>query len=102
MTLNHEAIYKAYPNVVTIDDGTGAFDADGNQVQLDQATVDAAAAELAAKAAAIAYQRQRAPEYPRSATWLTLFIGHQKVTKANSPPITQPARLLKLSIPNRR
>lgn len=64
MTLNHEAIYKAYPNVVTIDDGTGAFDAEGNQIELDQSLVEAAAAELAAEAVAIAYQRQRAPEYP--------------------------------------
>lgn len=64
MTHNHEAIYKAYPNVVTIDDGAGAFDADGNQIELDQSLVDAAAAELAAEAAATAYQRQRAPEYP--------------------------------------
>ena len=62
--LNHEAIYRAYPNAVTIDDGTGAFDADGNQIELDQALVDAAAAEIAAEQAATAYQRQRAPEYP--------------------------------------
>ena len=27
---DHDAIYKAYPNVVTIDDSTGAFDASGN------------------------------------------------------------------------
>jgi len=64
MTLNHEAIRKAYPNVITIDDGTGAFDADGNQVELDQAKVNKAAAEIEAKANATAYQRQRAPEYP--------------------------------------
>ena len=44
--MNHEAIRRAYSNVVTIDDGTGAFDADGNQVTLDQALVDAASAEL--------------------------------------------------------
>lgn len=44
--MNHEAIRRAYPNAVTIDDGTGAFDADGNQVTLDQSLVDAAAAEL--------------------------------------------------------
>jgi hypothetical protein len=64
MTLNHSAIYRAYPNAVTIDDGTGAFDADGNQIQLDQSLVDAAAAEIAAEQAATAYQRQRQPEYP--------------------------------------
>lgn len=64
MTLNHEAIRRAYSNAVTIDDGTGAFDADGNQIQLDQSLVDAAAAEIAAEQAATAYQRQRQPEYP--------------------------------------
>jgi len=62
--LNHEAIRRAYPNSVTIDDGTGAFDADGNQIELDQSLVDAAAAEIAAELAATEYQRQRAPEYP--------------------------------------
>lgn len=64
MTLNHEAIRRAYSNAVTIDDGTGAFDADGNQIQLDQTLVDVAAAEIAAEQAATAYQRQRQPEYP--------------------------------------
>ena len=64
MGLNHEAIRRAYSNAVTIDDGTGAFDADGNQIELDQALVDAAAAELAAEAAATQYQRDRKPEYP--------------------------------------
>ena len=44
--MNHYAIRRAYPNVVTIDDGTGAFDADGNQITLDQSLVDAAAAEF--------------------------------------------------------
>ena len=44
--LNHEAIRRAYSNAVTIDDGFGAFDADGNQITLDQSLVDAAAAEL--------------------------------------------------------
>lgn len=44
--MNHYAIRRAYPNVVTIDDGTGAFDANGNQITLDQSLVDAAAAEL--------------------------------------------------------
>lgn len=44
--MNHEAIRRAYPNVVAIDDGAGAFDDDGNQVTLDQSVVDAVAAEL--------------------------------------------------------
>jgi hypothetical protein len=49
--MNHEAIRKAYPQVVTIDDATGAFDADGSQVTLDQSAVDAAAIEVAAEQA---------------------------------------------------
>jgi len=64
MTYNHAAIYRVHPEVVAIYEDRGAFDKDGNQIELDQAKVDAAAAELAAEAAAIAYQRQRAPEYP--------------------------------------
>jgi hypothetical protein len=65
--LNHEAIRRAYPNAVVVNDSTGAFDADGNQIELDQALVDAAAAEIAAELAATEYQRQRAPEYPSMA-----------------------------------
>ena len=65
MAYNHDAIYRAYSGtVVRIDDSTGPFDADGNQIELDQALVDAAAAEIAAELAATEYQRQRAPEYP--------------------------------------
>ena len=44
--MNHDAIRRAYSNVVTIDDSAGAFDANGDQVTLDQSLVDAAAAEL--------------------------------------------------------
>ena len=62
--MNHAAIYRAYSNVVSVDDTEGAFDADGNQIALDQTLVDAAAAEIAAERAATEYQRQRAPEYP--------------------------------------
>jgi len=49
--MNHDAIYRAYSNVVRIDDQAGAFDADGNQVTINQSLVDAAAAELATEAA---------------------------------------------------
>lgn len=33
--MNHKAIYKLYPSVVTVDDSTGAFDAQGNSVTID-------------------------------------------------------------------
>ena len=39
--MNHKAIYKLYPQVVTIDDTAGAFDKDGNKVEIDMALVDA-------------------------------------------------------------
>jgi hypothetical protein len=44
--MNHDAIRRAYSNVVIIDDSAGAFDANGDQVTIDQSLVDAAAAEL--------------------------------------------------------
>ena len=64
MSLDHEAIYKAYPDAVTIDDGTGAFKADGTQITLVQSAIDSARTTLDAEAAAIAYQGQRKAEYP--------------------------------------
>jgi hypothetical protein len=39
--MNHKAIRALYSNVVTIDDGTGAFDAQGNKVTIDMDAVNA-------------------------------------------------------------
>ena len=39
--MNHKAIFKLYPQVVTVDDGAGAFDKDGNKVEIDLAAVNA-------------------------------------------------------------
>ncbi len=65
MSLDHEAIYKAYAGTVTmIDDSKGAFDASGNAVTLEQSKIDAARVTLDAEAAAIAYQSVRRPLYP--------------------------------------
>ena len=65
MSLDHEAIYKAYAGTVTmIDDSKGAFDASGNAVTLEQSKIDAARVNLDAEAAAIAYQSVRQPLYP--------------------------------------
>ena len=38
--MNHSAIYALYPQVITVDDTTGAFDADGNQVTIDMDAVN--------------------------------------------------------------
>ena len=62
MSLDHEAIRKAYPNAVTIDDGTGAFDASGNAITLDSSLVAAARTTLDNEAAQTLYQRQRTGE----------------------------------------
>ena len=60
MSLDHEAIYKAYAGtVVSIDDSAGAFDASGNSVSLDQSLIDAARTTLDAEAAAVKYKTDR-------------------------------------------
>jgi len=56
---NHEAIYRSHPNVKRIDDSLGVFDANGNQIELDQALVDAAAIEVSAEKALASLRRQR-------------------------------------------
>ena len=55
MSLDHDAIYKAYPNVVTIDDDTGAYDESGSIVNLDLSNIAAARVELDK----LNYQHQR-------------------------------------------
>ena len=64
MSLDHQAIRKAYPNAVTIDDSTGVFKADGSKINLVQSQIDSARTTLDAEAAAIAYQSIRQPLYP--------------------------------------
>ena len=59
MSLDHEAIRKAYPDAVVIDDGTGAFDKDGKYVTLEQSKIDAARVTLDAEAAAVKYKTDR-------------------------------------------
>jgi len=64
MSLDHKAIYKAYPDAVTIDDGTGAFDKDNKSITLEQSKIDAARTTLNAEAAAVKYKTDRQPLYP--------------------------------------
>ena len=60
MSLDHEAIRKAYPNARMIDDSTGAFDSSGNKITLEQSKIDAARTELAKED----YKWKRAAECP--------------------------------------
>ena len=55
--MNHNAIYALYPQVVTIDDGAGASDAQGNKVEIDMDAVNAWVDPNA-------YKSRRAAEYP--------------------------------------
>lgn len=64
MSLDHNAIRKAYPNAVNIDDGAGAFDESGNKITLDQAKIDAERVKLDAEWNAVKYKDQRKTEYP--------------------------------------
>jgi len=66
MSLDHEAIRKAYPSITTIDDSfvNYGLDKDGKSVSLDQSKIDSARATLDAEAAAIAYKSVRQPLYP--------------------------------------
>ena len=76
MSLDQNAIKKAYPNAVTIDDGTGAFDASGNPITIDQSLVDAARAELDK----VQYRIDRQSEYPDFGTQLD-YIYHNGIDK---------------------
>ena len=55
--MNHNAIYALYPQVVSVDDGTGAFDAQGNKVEIDMDAVNAWVDPNA-------YRAKRIAEYP--------------------------------------
>lgn len=55
MRYDHQAIRKAYPNVVTIRDDDGAYDENNKSVNLDQSKIDAARVELNK----LNYQKQR-------------------------------------------
>jgi len=61
--MNHQAIYNTHPNVVSIDDSTGAFDVNDNPVVLDQSLIDTETARLQADHDSKAYARARAEAY---------------------------------------
>ena len=77
MSLDHKAIYKAYPNVAYSNDiGPVIQDAEGNDVVIDQAKVDAARIELDK----LNYQIQRYREYPDWGIQLD-YIYHNGIEK---------------------
>jgi hypothetical protein len=65
--VNHKAIYKLYPSVVSIDDGTGAFDAQGNLVEIDLDLVNSWIDPEA-------YIAKRVAEYPPMTDYLDAIV----------------------------
>ena len=78
MSLDHRAIFKAYPNVKTIldDKKVEIKDVDGNEVVIEQSKVDAARVELDK----LKYKVQRSREYPDWGTQLD-YIYHNGIDK---------------------
>ena len=59
MAYDFDAIRKAYPDAVTIDESKGVFKDDGTQITLVQSDIDAARVTLNAEAAAVKYKTDR-------------------------------------------
>ena len=79
--MDHEAIRKAYPTVVTIDDDSNAIlDIDSNQVTVEQSKIDEARIELNAEYEKTKYKEQRLFEYPSLANQLD-YIYHNGIDK---------------------
>lgn len=62
--MRDQAIYNLYPNVVSINAGKHAFDANGNIVSINEQQVLVEVARLQANYDSKEYQRLRAAEYP--------------------------------------
>jgi len=59
MSFDYEAIRKAYPETVTINDATGVFDKDGKKINIIQSKIDTARTTLDAEATAVKYKTDR-------------------------------------------
>ena len=71
-----DAIFKAYPKVVRINQDKGCFDKNDNKITVDQDNVDAARVELDKTK----YQAQRKAEYPDWGVQLD-YIYHNGIDK---------------------
>lgn len=79
MSLDHEAIYKAYPEVMSIrDDINSAFKDDGvTKVTLEQSKIDAARVTLNAEKTANQYKKERLGTRDSTSTTNYASIGDQ-------------------------
>lgn len=76
--MRHEAIYATHPNVVSVSDIDGAYDADGNKVEVDEDLVQQKVNELQADYDAKQYQRDRAEQYPSIADVVVALAEKQE------------------------
>ena len=63
MALDHEAIYRAYPNAHSISE-QGVLDKNKSPISVVQSNIDAARVTLNNEAAAVKYKTDRANAYP--------------------------------------
>ncbi len=77
MTLDHEAIYKAYPNAHSISKD-GALDKSKNKITLVQSEIDAARTTLNNEAAAVKYKKDRFDAYPLIGDQLDMLYWDKK------------------------
>ena len=82
MNFDHEAVYKAYPNICILDDSYENYglDKDGNKVSIVQSQVDAARVQLDADYAKVKYKDDRKKEYPSWNEQLD-YIYHNGIEK---------------------
>ena len=57
--MRHEAIYKIYPNAIRIGDDQGAFDKEGNKIEIDEKKIKAEQTRLEDGLKSKHYQRER-------------------------------------------
>ena len=76
LNLDSKAIFRAYPEVVTVNHETGCFTEEGTKVELDDAKIATARAELDL----LKYKDQRKEDYP---TWTVQldYIYHHGIDK---------------------
>ena len=76
--LDQEAIRKAYPDAVTIDDGEGAFKADGTKINLIQSDINSARTTIDSEYAKVKYKDDRQPLYPPLADFADAMYWNSK------------------------
>ena len=70
---DHDAVLKAYPDAVTVNNDTGVFKGDGTKIEVEQSKIDEARTTIDAEYAALEYSRNRAAEYPSVVDQLDLI-----------------------------